>query len=105
MLYQRKQLPKYCKHNASGRAYVRISGKMYYLGKYGSEASRREYDRIIAEFVANGRQSFYSADTILVENLIVRFLDYAENERNYSQGWKAQMSRALAFLNNFYGKQ
>jgi hypothetical protein len=52
-MYARKQLPKYCRHKSSGRAYVRIGGKMYYLGKYGSEASRREYDRIIAEFVAN----------------------------------------------------
>jgi len=31
---------------------------MYYLGKYGSTASRQEYDRIIAEFVSNGRQPF-----------------------------------------------
>jgi hypothetical protein len=58
----RKQLPKYCKHKSSGRAFVRIGGKMYYLGKYGSEASRREYDRIIAAFVANGRRAFYDPD-------------------------------------------
>jgi len=58
MLYSRKQLPKYCRHKSSGRAFVRIGGKMYYLGKYDSEASKREYDRIIAEFVANGRQPF-----------------------------------------------
>jgi len=47
---------------------------MYYLGKYGSTASRPEYDRIIAEFVANGRQPFAHPDTILVESLIVRYL-------------------------------
>jgi len=30
MLYSRKQLPKYCRHKSSGRAFVRIGGKMYY---------------------------------------------------------------------------
>jgi len=75
----RKQLPKYCHHQPTNRAFVRIEGKMYYLGRYGSEASRQEYDRIIAEFVANGRQSLNCPDDILVEALIARFLDYAES--------------------------
>jgi len=39
MTYKRKQLPKYCRHKATNRAFVRIDGKMYYLGKYGSEAT------------------------------------------------------------------
>ena len=67
MPYTKKQLPKYCQHKPTGRAFVRIDGKMFYLGKYGSEASRREYDRIIAEFIANGRQSLRNADEILIE--------------------------------------
>jgi len=46
MIRSRKQLPKYCRHKPSGRAYVRVGGKMYYLGKYGTEASKREYGRI-----------------------------------------------------------
>jgi hypothetical protein len=79
MSYARKQLPKYCRHKATNRAFVRIGGKMYYRGKYGSEDSRRKYDRIIAEFVANGRQACFDPKDILIENFIVRFLDYAEN--------------------------
>ena len=59
---------------------------MYYLGKYGSEASKREYARIIAEFVANGRQQFYRPDEILIESLIVRYLSYVEKELDYSEG-------------------
>ena len=85
MLYKRKQLPKYCLHKSSGRAFVRLGGKMYYLGKHGSEASRREYDRIIGEFIANGRQAFQDPEAILVENLVVSFLDYVERERDYSR--------------------
>ena len=105
MINSRKQLPKYCCHKPSGQAFVRIGGKMYYLGKHGSAASRHEYDRLIAEFVANGRQIFRNNDEILIENLIVRFLDHVENERNYSKTALSGVKRVLRLLNDLYGKQ
>jgi len=104
MSYYKKQLPKYCCHKASNRAFVRIGGKMYYLGKYGSSASRREYDRIIAEFIANGRQPFYSPDELTVESLIFRFLDYAERELDYCVTAKKRIITILRLLNEMYGK-
>jgi len=104
MLYRRKQLPKYCLHKSSGRAFVRIGGKMYCLGKYGSAASRREYDRIIGEFVANGRQAFYDPDEIPIESLIVSFLGYVEKECNYSPSSLLRINRPLHLLNDLYGK-
>ena len=105
MIYSRKQLPKYCRHKPSGRAYVRIGGKMYYLGKYGSTASRQEYDRIIAEFVANGRQPFYATDELTIESLIVRFLDHAKKEINYCYTAEVRVRKILRLLNDLYGKQ
>ena len=104
MTYARKQLPKYCLHKTTGRAFVRIEGKMYYLGKHGTAASRREYDRIIGEFVANGRQAFRDPDEILVEHLVARFLDYMESECNYCDGTKERLARLLRLLNDLYGK-
>jgi integrase len=50
-----KRQPSYCLHRASGQAVVRIGGKDFYLGKYHSAESRAEYDRLIAEWYANGR--------------------------------------------------
>ena len=78
---------------------------MYYLGKYGSETSRREYDQIIAEFVANGRQPFSDADEILVEALIARFLVYAEKEIKYSPAANWRICKILRLLNDLYSKQ
>ena len=103
--YARKQLPKYCLHKASGRAFVRIEGKMYYLGKYGSQISRQEYDRIIGEFITNGRQDLAPQNEILVENLIARFLEHMERNLHYSHSYKKQMAGMLTLLNNLYGKQ
>jgi integrase len=104
MTYARKQLPQYCHHKPTDRAYVRIDRKMIYLGKHGSAASRREYDRIIAEFIANGRQAFADPDEILVEQLIIRFLDTAEAERNYSADRITKIVRILRHVDSLYGK-
>lgn len=46
-------LPKYRKHR-SGNARVTLGGKDHYLGPYGSPESKREYQRLCAEWVANG---------------------------------------------------
>jgi len=85
MSYKRKQLPKYCLHKGSGQAYCRIAGDTHYLGKHGSDASRREYDRIMGEFIANGRQPFRHPDEITVSQLIIRYLDHVETELSLSE--------------------
>jgi integrase len=103
MIRARKQLPKYCCHKPSGRAYVRIDGKMLYLGKHGSQASRREYDRIIAEFLASGRQGYKSPDGLIIENLILRYLDCID-ERQYRNITKVRVANVLSRLQNLYGQ-
>ena len=48
--------PSYRKHKASGQAVVTIDGRDVYLGSHGSKASRAEYDRVIGEWLTNGRR-------------------------------------------------
>jgi integrase len=103
MTYNKKQLPKYCQHKTSGRAFVRLEGKMHYLGKYGSQASRREYDRLIAEFITNGRKSTVDPDEISVEYLVLRFLEYADRECNYCRGTRLRLGKILDTLKGLYG--
>lgn len=49
-------IPSYRLHRASGRAVCTIAGRDYYLGRHGSEQSRQAYNRLIAEYMASGRQ-------------------------------------------------
>lgn len=49
-------IPAYSLHRSSGQAIVRISGRDHYLGPHNSPESREKYDRLIAEWLANGRQ-------------------------------------------------
>jgi integrase len=48
--------PKYTLHKASGQAVVKIDGRLFYLGRFNSLESKAEYDRRIAEWLANGRR-------------------------------------------------
>lgn len=46
------KVPSYSLHKPSGRAVVKIKGRSIYLGTYGSEESRENYARIIADLLA-----------------------------------------------------
>jgi integrase len=48
-------VPKYRRHKASGQAVVTLAGRDHYLGPFGSKASKAEYDRLVAEWLAAGR--------------------------------------------------
>ena len=41
--------PAYQLHKATGQAKVRIDGRDFYLGLYGSPESRERYDELVAE--------------------------------------------------------
>ena len=44
-----KKIPGYLHHKSTGQARVRIDGRDYYLGPYGSDASRVEYGNLVAK--------------------------------------------------------
>ncbi len=46
-------IPKYCRHNASGRASVKIQGKRHYFGRFGTPDSKERYARLVAELAAS----------------------------------------------------
>ena len=47
--------PSYRHHKSSGQAVVTICGRDHYLGEFGTPQSRKNYDRLIAEWLAAGR--------------------------------------------------
>jgi len=53
--------PSYLLHQPTGQARVRINGKDYYLGEYGSEESRVRYGEIIAKYASGQALEPFSA--------------------------------------------
>ncbi|MFG0264153.1 MAG: site-specific integrase, partial [Rhodopirellula sp. JB055] len=74
-----KSLPKYRKHKASGQAVVTIAGRDHYLGPHGTAASKREYDRRIAEYLATGRRGVIEDETqIRVIEVLAAYWKFAQ---------------------------
>ncbi len=56
MSKKKLRIPSYRLHKPSGLAVVRLSGKDFYLGPYGSAQSRRQYEQVLSDWLANRRQ-------------------------------------------------
>ncbi len=76
----RKQLPKHCLHRPSGRGRVILNGQQFYTGPWNTPQAQSEYERLIGEWLANGRQvtAEMRGDILSVSDLIAAYLAYQE---------------------------
>src|SRR5437016_4966090 len=72
--------PNYSKHSRSGQAVVTIDGHDICLGPHGTKASRRVYDRVIAEWLANGRRDPTDDTGVAIKELLAAFWIHAEEQ-------------------------
>ncbi|MDM4015806.1 tyrosine-type recombinase/integrase [Roseiconus lacunae] len=74
-----KRLPKYRCHKPTNQAYVELNKKRYYLGPYGSQKSRLEYDRLIGEYLSTARMAVDASHCQEMDmgQLCVRFREFA----------------------------
>jgi integrase len=50
------RIPKHCEHKPTGRGFVRLDGRQVYTGRWGTAEANAKYDKILAEWLASGRQ-------------------------------------------------
>ena len=104
-------LPKYQKHRASGQAVVTLGGRDIYLGPCGTAASRREYDRLITEWIANGRTSKHPGnvfESITIVELIAKYVDHLRATYSNFAHHRSVPSRTkpvLRLLRDVYGRE
>jgi integrase len=111
----RRKPPAYCKHKASGLAYVKIRGHRHYLGPHGTPESRAEYRRKIAELWAKPPEAPEAIDLtpaqidrLTIIDLGTEYRKHAEQE--YRRDGKptatlANIKPALRRLRERYGEQ
>lgn len=102
------QVPSYRLYRQSGQAIVTLSGRDHLLGAHGSPESRAKYDRLIAEWLANGRRAEYrGAAGLTVSRVIAEFWAHAKayyGSPNGSQTGELENFRvALIPLRRLYG--
>ena len=72
-------VPKYRRHKGTGQAVVTLDGRDFYLGKFGSAASHKEYRRLTAEWLAAGGQLPVGNESELtIAELLKRYRKFAE---------------------------
>ncbi len=101
----RRDLPKYRLHKGSGQSFVQHKGKRYYLGKYGTEASREAYDRFIAALVAKQprlriAQAGRPGDGPLMVEILAAYLEFATGY--YRGGTLGNIRTAIAEVKRLY---
>jgi integrase len=105
-----RSIPAYRKHRASGQAIVSLNGRDFYLGPWGTKASRLEYDRLIGEWLQHGRQLQPDAENegLTIVELIAPYLHFAE--RYYRKGNRTTseiygVRSALRYVKLLYGRK
>lgn len=73
----KNRVPSYRLHKATGQAIVTLNGQDNYLGPYDSPESRNRYDTLIAEWLANNRQS--DTNSLTINELFVAYWQYVES--------------------------
>jgi integrase len=73
--------PGYCLHKPSGKAYVNLGGKVFYLGVYGTDESKERYRALKAEWLLNRHAGAFkpvaSSGPTMAE-LCIAYLEFAE---------------------------
>ncbi len=100
----RQTLPKLSHFKARGLAVVRLSGKDYYCGKWGSPEAEAKYHRVISEWLADGKEHA-NRPTQTIAELIATYYKhvskyYVKDGRKTSEVSCQRM--AMRFLANIY---
>lgn len=83
-----RKLPTYRHQKASGQAIVTLNGPDHYLGPWKSKASRLEYDRLIGEWLAGGKQPLSGPNgrgDLTIAEVIHAFRVYAADAGQYAR--------------------
>jgi integrase len=103
----RVRTPTYRHNRTTDRAVVTIDGKDHWLGKYGTPESRAAYDRLIAEWLSNGRRLPVRADDLTILELVAQFWAHAETFYRKADGTPTteldNFRQALRPLKALYG--
>jgi integrase len=103
-----KALPKYQKHRGSSQAVVTLCGVDYYLGPHGSKSSKLQYDRLIAEWLRNGRRLHPAGESITMVELCARYLRFAK--AYYQKDGRCTkvapaVKACIKYLKDWYGRE
>ncbi len=105
----RVRVPNYRRHKATGQAVVTLDGRDFYLGKWGTAASRAEYNRLIAEWISHdGTLPTSGGSDFSVVELLAAFARHAKRYYVKPDGQPTSelgnYKRLIGRIKGLYGK-
>src|SRR5262245_31716328 len=100
-------IPRPSRHKATGQAVVCLCGKDFYLGRYGSAEANAAYERLIGDWLRNGRTLPGAAPSgPTVNEVILAFVRHAEGRYITADGSgeAAHVKDACKVLRALYGR-
>lgn len=104
------RIPAYCRHRASGKAYVTLrdfSGnrRVVYLGDYDTPESRQEYARVIAELAANPTPTATAAagKRLTVNEVLLGFWEHVDSYYPPDSKHRFNVKQAMKPVRELYG--
>ncbi len=102
-----QRIPTLCFHQHTGRFYVRLCGKSYYLG-CDKALAQTKADRLIGEWLAGGRNAPEPVPThdLTIAELVNQYRHYAESYYRRPDGSPSghlSVKSAMRLLRQYYG--
>lgn len=99
------KVPKLCRH-ARGQAFVKIGGQQIWLGRYGDPVAREKYDRLVAQWLANGRTvpppiPAEASKPLSIHNVLAPYWRWARER--YTSAEVATVKAALRVVEQLFG--
>jgi len=105
------QPPSYRHHKHSGQAVVTLNGQDFYLGEHGSDESKAEYERLVGEWLLNGRRLPKRQPEVLpitITEVLASFQDHADAYYIQPDGKKtpehAHFTTLMGIVRRLYGR-
>lgn len=98
-------VPKHCHHRPSDQGFVRLNGRMLYTGRWGTPEANAKYDRIIAAWLASGRElptDRADPSAYLIRDLVADYL-VAFEEKHVGSRQPETLRHAVKPLLRLYG--
>ena len=104
-----RRVPKYRQHRPTGQAVVTLNGKDFYLGKYGTAASKETYARLIAEWLERGQQTTPKPagdvpSALTVNEVILAYLRHADEYYRDTPKEREKIRLSLRPIRKLYGR-
>jgi hypothetical protein len=97
-------VPKLCRH-VRGHAFVKVAGQQIWLGHYGDPLTQEKYDRLVGQWLANGRTLPQPisppSENVLVVQILIPYWQWAK--KRYRPGEVDSIKSAMRIVEKLYG--